>query len=127
MGRGLVGVYPLALADLLEEVVQLEELGAVWRLPAEMLGQPLRELGGEVEPFAPGEVLPERRQGCLCRLFRFGERASPARCWTRSTNSWYCTRSPSLAYARLTGVLSYPPRSSTKRRQHHGVRLRRAQ
>src|SRR5215212_5737146 len=42
--RGFIGVHSLTLADLLEKVVQREEHGAIRRLPAKMLGQPLRKL-----------------------------------------------------------------------------------
>ena len=73
--RSFVGVHSLTLANLLEEVVQREEHGAVRRLAAEVLGQPLRELCGEVEPFAAAQVLSEGRKGGPSCRFRFGVRA----------------------------------------------------
>ena len=45
-------------------------------MPTEVLGQPLRELGGKVVTLAPGQVLAEGREnglGCLLGSFERGE------------------------------------------------------
>ena len=96
MGLRRSDLHALFLSDALEEVVEREDKAAVRRLPVQKLGQPLRELSGEIVPFAPGQVLPERGERRPGRRLRPLERSEPGLLLdTRPMNSWYCTYLPS--------------------------------
>ena len=106
-------LHDLFLSDALEEVVEREDKAAVRRLPVQKLGQPLRELGGEIVPFAPGQVLPERGGVARVAASALSNDPSPACCWTRPMNSWYCTYLPSPKSSGPYALRARPNRRKT--------------